>query len=425
MKQHLLAIVLIIFDALFLIAAFYLIVFEEILIKDFFTIIIIILFKMYYEKIYKLRYDFWQETKIISRSIFFSYLVVLALFNLLPMTIDYSNQIITLYFIAILIIIPVYKRTIKFFLFKFKIFKKNVLIIGNKKQVEVFKKEFDRNWYLGTIYTEEIYDAVIIASKNIHIDKLNKLIATYINIKKELYVVPYIRDLNFSNSNILEYTNLRQNIIQVENKLLNIKNILIKKTFDLFSLIIAMPLFIIIHIFIIILIKKDSKGDVLFKQKRMGKNNKTFFCYKYRTMYMNSEELLKEYLQKNPEEIKYYSKYHKYKNDPRITNIGRFLRQTSLDELPQFLNILRGEMSLVGPRPYMLNEEKKLGEYKNSILRVLPGITGLWQISGRNKLSFKKRNKLDIWYIKNWSAWFDFVILIKTFKVVFLRIGSK
>jgi undecaprenyl-phosphate galactose phosphotransferase len=142
-------------------------------------------------------------------------------------------------------------------------------------------------------------------------------------------------------------------------------------------------------------------------------------------MYENSDNLLEIYLKNHPEEIEYYETYHKYKNDPRITKIGNILRATSLDEMPQILNILRDEMSLVGPRPYMLEESEKLGDSKQFILKVKPGITGLWQVSGRNNLSFKERNKLEVWYIKNWFFWDDFIILIKTIKVVLMKIGAK
>ena len=176
---------------------------------------------------------------------------------------------------------------------------------------------------------------------------------------------------------------------------------------------------------IVFLIKKDSKGKVLFKQKRFGKDSKIFKCYKYRTMYENSDLLLKEYLKNNPREIEYYDKFHKYTNDPRITKTGHFLRKTSLDELPQLFNILQGHMSLIGPRPYMLSEKDKLKDDISIILKVKPGISGLWQVSGRNDLSFKERINLDIWYIQNWSLWIDLVIFIKTIKVVLGKVGAK
>jgi undecaprenyl-phosphate galactose phosphotransferase len=186
-----------------------------------------------------------------------------------------------------------------------------------------------------------------------------------------------------------------------------------------------MPLFLFIHLFITVAIKFDSEGKVFFKQPRLGKDKSEFLCYKYRTMYNNSDNLLKEYLQNNPDEIEYYEKYHKYRSDPRVTRVGKLLRATSLDELPQILNVLKGEMSLVGPRPYMLNELDRLGEKSKFILKVNPGITGLWQVSGRNNLTFEERNELEVWYIKNWLLWDDFVILIKTIKVVLMKIGAK
>ena len=124
--------------------------------------------------------------------------------------------------------------------------------------------------------------------------------------------------------------------------------------------------------------------------------------------------------------MEYYSIYHKYKSDPRVTKIGRFLRASSLDEFPQFFNILRGDMNLIGPRPYMVGEKDNIGKQNEDIiLEVKPGITGLWQVSGRNNLTFYERVELDKWYIQNWSLWMDFVIFMKTLKVIFLKIGAK
>jgi undecaprenyl-phosphate galactose phosphotransferase len=203
------------------------------------------------------------------------------------------------------------------------------------------------------------------------------------------------------------------------------RNIWIKNGFDLFVALLILPFFLIIHAFIALAIKLDSKGSIFFRQERLGKNNEVFFCYKYRTMHENSEDLLNKYLKEHLEEVEYYKEFHKYKNDPRITKIGKFLRTTSFDELAQVINVFKSEMSLVGPRPYMLNESDKLGNNKHFILKVRPGITGLWQVSGRNNLTFKERNELEVWYIKNWSLWADFVIMIKTIKVVLAKVGAK
>ena len=130
------------------------------------------------------------------------------------------------------------------------------------------------------------------------------------------------------------------------------------------------------------------------------------------------------YLKDHPEEVEFYTTYHKYQNDPRITKIGDKLRKTSLDELPQIFNVFKNEMSFIGPRPYMLNEKEKIGEKIDTVLTVKPGITGLWQVSGRTDVDFHSRVELDVWYIRNWNLWMDLVILLKTVKTVLVREGA-
>ena len=400
--------------------------FNEISLQKFsFIIIIIIIAIMFYEKIYTLRYDFWQETYRVLKSLFLAYFIVLALLTLQKTSLKYSRLFITLYFFFAMLLLPVAKRFVKRVLYSFSFFKKEVLIVGEESQIDILKKEFEKNWYLGLQPSYKKYDMVIISSKFLKLEKLNAKIEKYLNNNNEIYVVPYITSINFVNSNIMEYSNIRYNAIQIQNKLLIKRNIWIKNIFDFFVVLIILPLFFIIHIFIYIAIKLDSQGSIFFKQERLGKNGKIFLCYKYRTMYENSENLLSEYLKAHPEEVEYYKEFHKYKNDPRITKVGRILRTTSLDELPQVINVLKADMSLVGPRPYMLNEVDKLSNNKYFIFKVRPGITGLWQVNGRNNLTFKERNELEVWYIKNWSLWADFVILIKTIKVVLLKVGAK
>jgi lipopolysaccharide/colanic/teichoic acid biosynthesis glycosyltransferase len=409
------------FDFLFLILIFYFsnkLLNANYSITNFLFIILIILISFYYEKIYDVRYDFWQETKKIFNALLISYLIILAL-SVFTKSMEYS-KFLSLFFLISFMLFPIYRRFLKKILFKFDFFKENVKIIGKK---EKFLKEIQNNWYLGMKENEK-FDSVIIISKFFDISKLDKIIDKYIYDKK-IYLVPFLDEINFMNSEIIEFYNIRLNAIKVENKLLEKKNIFIKNLFDYILAILLLPVFLIIHIFISILIKSDSSGSIFFKQKRIGKNGKIFICYKYRTMYGNGDEILKEYLKEHPEEKDYYEKYHKYRNDLRITKIGKILRSTSLDELPQIINVLKGEMSFIGPRPYLPKEILKLNEYKDFIFKIKPGITGLWQVSGRNNLTFRERVKLEKWYIKNWSLWGDFVILIKTVKAVLLKIGAK
>ena len=193
---------------------------------------------------------------------------------------------------------------------------------------------------------------------------------------------------------------------------------LLKKFFDLlFSLlflIFSLPLFLIISL----LIKLSSRGPIFFLQERIGKNNLPFKCIKFRTMYPEAKDIMENILMKDKNLKKEFEETHKLKNDPRITSIGKLLRKTSLDELPQFINVLKGEMSIVGPRPIVKDEKKKYGENLKKVLAIKPGITGLWQVSGRNNLTYKKRVMLDLNYVKNYNLLMDINILIRTFGVI-------
>lgn len=186
------------------------------------------------------------------------------------------------------------------------------------------------------------------------------------------------------------------------------------------ALIALMPFMILIGI----LIKIDSKGKVLFVQERIGKDGKIFKMYKYRSMVVGAEDILKKYLEENEDIRKEYQKYKKIKNDPRVTKLGAFLRKTSIDELPQLINVLIGDMSLVGPRPYLPREKTDMKEYYSYIIQSKPGITGLWQISGRSDVSFKERLSMDYTYNKSKNLKFDLNLLIKTFFKVIKREGA-
>lgn len=178
-----------------------------------------------------------------------------------------------------------------------------------------------------------------------------------------------------------------------------------------------------IGIYIANLICKDN-GPLFFSQERIGKDGKTFKMYKFRSMVMGADEILFEYLKENEEAREEYSKYKKLKNDPRITKIGRFIRKTSIDEFPQFINVLKGEMSLVGPRPYLPREKEDIGEYYTYITELKPGVTGYWQIAGRSDVTFNERLQMDMDYIKDRNLKLDGIILLKTAIKVFKRGGA-
>ncbi|HDR3895458.1 MULTISPECIES: sugar transferase [Bacillus] len=195
--------------------------------------------------------------------------------------------------------------------------------------------------------------------------------------------------------------------------------LIIKRFMDiigsLIGLILLAPIFCIVAIIMKI---EDPKGPIIFKQVRVGKDGQEFQMYKFRSMVVNAEEKLKDLLSQN--EVS--GAMFKMKEDPRITKIGGFIRKTSIDELPQLINVLKGEMSLVGPRPPLLREVKEYTVYDKQRLMVTPGCTGLWQVSGRSNLSFKQMVELDLYYIINRNFIFDVKILLRTVKVL---LGSK
>lgn len=193
----------------------------------------------------------------------------------------------------------------------------------------------------------------------------------------------------------------------------------IKRSIDIFGAVFGLILLSWVFLIVAIIIKiEDPKGPVFFKQVRVGRNEKEFYMYKFRSMVSDAEEKLKDLLQNN--EVS--GAMFKMKDDPRVTKIGKFIRKTSIDELPQLLNVIKGDMSLVGPRPPLPREVKEYSTYDKQRLIVTPGCTGLWQVSGRNSLGFKEMVELDLEYISNQNIVFDLRIIFKT---VFMLFGSK
>lgn len=195
----------------------------------------------------------------------------------------------------------------------------------------------------------------------------------------------------------------------------------VKRVFDivwsLIGLIVLSPVFIILSI----LVKTTSEGPVFFAHKRVGKGGKTIKIYKFRSMVTNAEELIKQF---TPEQKAEYERNFKLENDPRITKVGNFMRKTSLDELPQLINILKGDISIVGPRPVMDVETKIYGNYRNMLLSVKPGLTGFWAANGRSHTTYTRRRAMEIYYVKNRSVLLDLKIIFKTFISVFKRDGA-
>ena len=200
---------------------------------------------------------------------------------------------------------------------------------------------------------------------------------------------------------------------------------IIKRVADIIGAIIGLVIliFVTIGIFIAKIVTKE-KGKIFYIQERIGKNGKIFKLYKFRSMVENSEEILTNYLEENEEARREWMLKRKLANDPRITKIGKFIRKTSLDEIPQFINVIKGEMSLVGPRPYLPREKEDMGGYYDYIIKCKPGITGFWQVSGRSNVTFQERLNMDIEYYRNESLKLDCQLLLKTIGVLVKEDGA-
>ena len=376
-----------------------------------------------YEGIYAYHYDFWHESKLIFKSVFFSFLIVMAYLAMTKSVQEYSRAVIVFAFVLMPFFIPITKYITKNLLYHLGFWQRKADIYGSDP---FLNEEIFENHYLG--YIQSANDdalTIFVNSFGTSQKKLKEIIKNEIAHKQEVIFVPLIDDFDLTHSQIYHLSNTRTNLIVFQNRLKSRYRLWVKQLSDIIMTIIALPLLTPLMLFISYKIRKEEPGSsILFKQERLGQNGKIFVCYKFRTMYEDGDKKLKAYIEEHPEEIEYYDTYHKYMNDPRITRIGHFLRRTSLDEITQIFNVIKNEMSFIGPRPYMLNEKEKIGESIDTILTVKPGITGLWQVSGRSEVDFYSRVKLDVWYINNWNLWMDLVILIKTVKTVLIREGA-
>ncbi len=384
---------------------------------------ILILGIFIYEDLYSKRFDFWHESRKIVKGLIFALLLLLSFFALSKTMQGYSRFVIVMAFAYMAVLIPLCKYILKKSLYNIGIWRREAKVYGDDP---FLKSEIFNNHYLGYVKTDENAKTVFVNAKSLSLQQLKHSIDKQMETEEEVIFIPLFNDYDLTQTSIYQLTNTRTNLVVLRNKLKSKPRRFLQMSFSYILALLIFPLLAPIFAIIAYYIKKEEPhGSIFFKQERMGQNGKTFICYKFRSMRVDSTEVLQEYLKNHPHEIENYRIYHKYENDPRITKIGDFIRRTSLDELPQIINVLKGEMSLIGPRPYMLNEKEKIGSKLKDVLAVKPGISGLWQVSGRSQLDFHARVDLDVYYVKNWSLWLDLVILFKTVKVVLFREGAR
>lgn len=338
-------------------------------------------------------------------------------------------------------------------LVRFGLWQKRVIMIGSGKSAEIIADAFEKDSFNGykiigiiednhlwsltkkypllgsfsnleTIIRESGVRDVIVALPEMRREQILSLVYRIQPLVHNVSVVPDLMGLPLNQIQVESFFNQKTVLLKVQNNLMKYWNRFFKRVFDIVAgsviLILITPLILIL----IALIKFDSKGKAIFAHWRVGQNNRYFPCLKFRTMVINSKEVLDKHFEANPAAREEWEREFKLKNDPRITKIGRFLRKTSLDELPQLINVIRGEMSLVGPRPIITEEIPKYQEFIHDYFMVRPGLTGLWQVSGRNNVDYDERVQMDSWYVRNWSFWLDVALLVKTVGVVLKRDGA-
>lgn len=407
-----------------------------------------------YEKLYYKRIPFWIEVQSIFKAGTLTLFLTVVILYLVRIGDEISRSLVLLTWFFAMLALPFFRYYGKKFLLKLNIWSRPVIIIGNSDTIPLIHGALLREVTMGyrvvgcinstgksepqsglpclgslsdarlIINTLGVEDLVI-AEPRLTAAEQVELTNTLQTLVKNIFLVPDLFGVSLSGIEAAYFFEEQVVLLQIKNHLRSRINSAIKRTFDLLigSIvnIIALPLMLGIAI----AIKVDSAGPVFYVSKRIGRGGKEFSCLKFRTMYNNAEQIMKEHLAANEEARKEWVCYNKLITfDPRLTRVGRTLRRLSLDELPQLINILHGEMSLVGPRPYLPREKEQMGNFANDILYGKPGLSGLWQVSGRSKLSFINRLKLDSWYMKNWSLWLDIILLLKTIRVVLKRDGA-
>jgi Undecaprenyl-phosphate galactose phosphotransferase WbaP len=285
----------------------------------------------------------------------------------------------------------------------------------------------DDNWYLGTwdeipevAAQRGVFWAVVMPPES-RPAALSSLIADY------LYTIPHVHVVS-ELTGLPDHWNPQQldgltGIHLQQNLMLPLPRVT-KRCMDFFAAVAGGIVLLPLLFYLAVAVKMSSRGPIFYAHQRIGRNGRLFRAWKFRTMFSNANLVLDQYLEDHPELQEEWQRDHKLKVDPRVTRIGRFLRKTSLDELPQLWNVIRGDMSLVGPRPIVHEEVVKYGPYYHLYTMVKPGITGLWQVSGRNNTTYDERVQLDAYYVRNWSPWIDIFLLLKTIRIVLFARGA-
>ena len=423
-------------------------------IYTFIIVPIVFLVTLYLNGSYQIDKPYWDKVKTVFRSVTIGVIAAIVLMYTGHVTNDVSRLFVGFSYIFIMLFITVFRFISHKILNALQILYIPVLLVGAGKTAELVNKSLQRmpvSYYkiigfvddnpksesiattlpcLGRfIDVEQVIQKtgvqnVLVCAPGLESKQLVKLINHLQLLVRKVSFVPDIFGIPASNISARGLMEEQAIVVRVQNNLAKKSNRIMKRIFDIVATVCGGILILPILAIVAILIYLDSPGPIVFGHKRVGQDGKEFPCYKFRSMVPNAQEALEIYLKENPAAREEWERDFKLKDDPRVTRIGKFLRKTSLDELPQLWNVLIGDMSLVGPRPIVRDEIVKYGDYINDFYLVPPGITGVWQVSGRSDTTYEERVLMDSWYVHNWSVWIDIVYLLKTVLAVVKSKGA-
>jgi Undecaprenyl-phosphate galactose phosphotransferase WbaP len=364
-----------------------------------------------------------------------------------------SRLMLGVTFLGLLFIAPISQYLTRRVLKRFKLWGKPVVVLGyldtGAQLVDLLKQEWDLGYmpvgisenhlipagsgFRTTTYAKALtttmdvgrrrkIDTCILATPHTRREQLADMVHIVSETFEHIMVMPNLNGV--TNSAVVARDLSGTLAVEIKHNLLNPWAQRLKRALDLFGAVVGGFFICPLLLTIAVLIKLDSPGRVLFGHRRLGAKDEHFLCWKFRTMHVDAERMLNECLQRHPNLQAEWEQNHKLRDDPRVTRIGRFLRKTSLDELPQLWNVLRGEMSLAGPRPIVDAEVSKYDKDYELYRRIRPGMSGFWQVSGRSEVDYKERVALDSYYVRNWSVWLDVIILVRTVKIVLSDRGA-
>jgi undecaprenyl-phosphate galactose phosphotransferase len=403
----------------------------------------LMLFLFMANSLYNRRPPLWMESGRILKALVVSFIIVLSVVTLGHLYDKVSRLFLCLFWLFLPATVYSLRIFAKKLILNRSFFHLNTLVIGDAKRMPGISKAFGRDSYMGLAISAEKAisentseaevtewlneykpNCVIIVAPHEENAKLMPIMSYVHTHVSRIYYVPSSASLDLTNAETGQLLSSQTGYMYMKNAMQSVLNRAAKRVSDLVLAVILLPVVLPIIGVLSIAIRIGSPGAGIFRHERMGRDGKPFKVYKLRTMYKDADLRLKELL-KDPEIKAEWEQFYKLKDDPRITPLGKFLRKSSLDELPQYFNVIKGEMSFVGPRPVLKDEiDKYYGKKAVYYYMSTPGITGLWQVNGRNDLSYDDRVDMDAWYVYNWSPWMDIVILLSTPLAVLLRKGA-